>query len=250
MIRILPYKLSSQSAKLLARELGVLRINPGAATYRRKASHKLINWGCSTTHYEGVFRPGDLNHPVSVAFAADKRTSYEMFAIKGVPTVCWTTDKAEAQRWLQAAKVFGRDTATGHSGQGITVYNPGDTVGDHLFYVHGVKFKREWRIHVGKDRVLDITQKRKANGHPDANYDIRSHANGWRYCRNDIVIPPDSLIQAAKDAVRALDLDFGAVDATCTVDGYNVVFEVNTAPGVEGTTLSKYVDFFKEQLNG
>ena len=46
-------------------------------------------------------------------------------------------------------------------------------------------------------------------------------------------------------AVRSLGLDFGAVDV---VERQNkaYVLEVNTAPGLVGTTLEKYVDAIRE----
>ncbi len=74
---------------------------------------------------------------------------------------------------------------------------------------------------------------------------VRNHDNGWVFCRQD-VHPPDEVINQSIEAVRALGLDFGATDV-----GWNeyyqkaCVFEVNTAPGLEGTTLENYTTFFK-----
>ena len=47
----------------------------------------------------------------------------------------------------------------------------------------------------------------------------------------------------ALNAIEDLQLDFGAVDVV--VSGYSdnsFVLEVNTAPGIEGTTVKKYVE--------
>jgi glutathione synthase/RimK-type ligase-like ATP-grasp enzyme len=49
-------------------------------------------------------------------------------------------------------------------------------------------------------------------------------------------------------AVNTLGLDFGAVDIAECGD-HAVVFEVNTAPGIDGTTVSKYNTFLKEFFN-
>ncbi|GAG47489.1 unnamed protein product, partial [marine sediment metagenome] len=76
-------------------------------------------------------------------------------------------------------------------------------------------------------------------------YQIRNTDNGWVYCRGG-VDAPEAVITAAVRAVDCLGLDFGAVDI-----GYNehydrcAVFEVNTAPGLEGTTLDKYFEAFR-----
>ena len=51
-LRILPYKMGSQSAKTLAQaveDLGfdVLRVHKDSPTYRRKLNHVVLNWGAS-----------------------------------------------------------------------------------------------------------------------------------------------------------------------------------------------------------
>lgn len=109
-------------------------------------------------------------------------------------------------------------------------------------YTKYVKKADEYRVHVFQGRVLDIQQKRKRQevNNDDVNYQIRNADNGWVYCRENVDCPP-SVTDAAVNAVAALGLDFGAVDV-----GYNqhsalpCVYEVNTAPGLEGTTLDRY----------
>jgi len=63
---------------------------------------------------------------------------------------------------------------------------------------------------------------------------------GWVYARSDVAIP-DMLCTIAMEAVLLLGLDFGAVDIGHKVNENKFfVFEVNTAPGLEGSTLDKY----------
>ena len=40
--------------------------------------------------------------------------------------------------------------------------------------------------------------------------------------------------------MRALGLDFGAVDIVINRDNQPVILEVNAAPGIQGTTLENY----------
>jgi glutathione synthase/RimK-type ligase-like ATP-grasp enzyme len=77
---------------------------------------------------------------------------------------------------------------------------------------------------------------------------IRNHDNGWVFARVGIE-PTQAVLDSAMLAVGALGLDFGAVDIATTRNNEKpiVVFEINTAPGIEGTTLEKYLDFFKEK---
>jgi D-alanine-D-alanine ligase-like ATP-grasp enzyme len=70
---------------------------------------------------------------------------------------------------------------------------------------------------------------------------VRNHGNGFNYARVDVQ-PPEDITRAAVEAVRILGLHFGAVDI-----GWNerekraTIYEVNTAPGLEGSTLHDYV---------
>ena len=52
------------------------------------------------------------------------------------------------------------------------------------------------------------------------------------------------------DAVSALGLDFGAVDIIEDADGKLYVLEVNTAPGLEGQTLTLMAEALKELIDG
>ena len=48
-------------------------------------------------------------------------------------------------------------------------------------------------------------------------------------------------------AIKALGLDFGAVDIIYNeAEDQHYVLEVNTAPGLEGTTLQKYTEAILE----
>jgi len=109
-------------------------------------------------------------------------------------------------------------------------------------YTKYVKKQDEYRVHVFDGEVIDVQQKKKRQLVPneDVNYQIRNSANGWVYCR-DAVVVPDCVRTAAVAACAALGLDFGAADVGYNCAGQSaVVYEVNTAPGLEGTTLERY----------
>jgi len=77
-----------------------------------------------------------------------------------------------------------------------------------------------------------------------ANMMIRSNKLGWKFSKVNTV--PTEISTEAIKAVKALCLNFGAVD--CCVDDKGKVFiiEVNTGPGLEGTTFDNYVEAFNK----
>lgn len=125
-----------------------------------------------------------------------------------------------------------------------------DSICSAPLYTRYVKKADEYRLHVFDGRVIDIQQKRKRKDIPneEIDYQIRNTASGWVYCRDDVDCP-SSCSDIAIRAVAALGLDFGAVDI-----GYNrhtetpCVYEVNTAPGLEGTTLTRYQEALERRL--
>lgn len=70
---------------------------------------------------------------------------------------------------------------------------------------------------------------------------VRSWDGGWRMAYEGVRGTPQ-LRDLAHQAVRALGLDFGAVDIGILRDGRAIVLEVNRAPGIEGGTVERYRD--------
>jgi glutathione synthase/RimK-type ligase-like ATP-grasp enzyme len=110
-------------------------------------------------------------------------------------------------------------------------------------YTRYFKGRDEYRIHVAGGEVIDRQQKRRRlddEGEAHAFNAIRNVANGWVFCRDDVEVIPMA-DEAAVAAVDALGLDFGAVDLKVNQQRTRVgVLEVNTAPGLEGTSLGIY----------
>lgn len=237
-LKIAPYKMGSQSARYLARQLRVLRTRQD---YLGKQQDILLNWGRSQLQ---IGRAKVINKPSAVANAANKLNTFKILANNEVPIPDWTEYKHIAQAWIENGnKVYCRTHLTGHSGSGIVIATTVDELVDAPLYTLNAKHKYEYRIHVFKGEVIDIQQKKKRTDWEGPSITgIRNHSNGWIFARADVTVP-DKVINASVNAVAALELDFGAVDI-----GYNesqdkaIVFEVNTAPGLTGTTLEKYVE--------
>jgi glutathione synthase/RimK-type ligase-like ATP-grasp enzyme len=244
-MKIYPYKMASQSAKALAQALGVKRLKPEG----RMIADTFINWGASKIKREYAHNVGIYNHPDSVDIAANKLKTF-MALDQIVPIPDYTTDRVEAQEWLNSGiTVVERHTLTGHSGEGIRLVEFDDLLSDDAkLYVKYIKKEQEYRLHVFDFDVFFIQRKARALDVPDdnVNWQVRNHANGFIYANQDIELP-DVAKEMAIEAIQTLGLDFGAVDMI-----YNArqnkfyVLEINTAPGLFGTTLDKYVEKLKE----
>jgi hypothetical protein len=240
---------ASTSANRLAAALGGVRIKRVGSKYRQKKGDVVINYGCSDT--------GDIQPTYQKAYschvAISKMATLNAMHHYGIAAPMWTKDKKLAQSWLGEDKILGRDLDRGSQGRGITVYRKGDKLGDHLFYVKYMRKEREFRYHVAFGKVIHIAEKmRVVKENRGPNYDplIRSHGNGWVLAFNhfDANPPPEGGANLARAACDVLDLDFGAVDMGWNADRGFFVLEVNTAPGIENTTLEAYANAFKEQV--
>ena len=235
-LKLFPYKIASVSAKRLARTLGILRVSP---SYNARRKDVIINWGNSNPpHFRWMEQ--DLNKPHAIQLACDKLTTFHMLEENGFKDIPQYTISKDIAKHLIAMgdTIYCRTTTTGHSGRGIVIAkNVNDLVNAPLYTV-ATRHKHEYRVHVFKDKVIDVQQKRKRIG--AIGNGVRNHANGWIYARAEIA-PSEELLSSARRAVNLLGLDFGAVDiGHRLIDNKLFVFEINTAPGITGTTLDNY----------
>lgn len=237
-LKLFPYKLGSVSAKRLARTLGILRVSP---SYNARRKDVIVNWGNSNPpHFRWMEQ--DLNKPHSIQLACDKLTTFHMLEENGFTNIPqYTTSKEIAKHLISIGDtIYCRTTTTGHSGRGIIVAKDIDDLVNAPLYTVATKHKDEYRVHVFKGEAIDIQKKKRRLSGSSISNGIRNHASGWVYGRLDID-PPSELVDISIKAVETLGLDFGAVDIGHRLrDNKFFVFEVNTAPGIEGSTLDKY----------
>jgi len=244
--KVFPYKLGSQSAKVLAQGLNVLRVKP---TYDARRRDVIINWGNSKPSAI-LYASHDLNKHEAIALACNKLKTFNKLNGLGFEHIPdYTIHKEEAIEWLQNRdKVYCRQTLTGHSGHGILIADTVNSLVNAPLYTKATRHKYEFRVHVFKGEVIDVQQKKRRVDFTGPSTGIRNHSNGYIYARSDIDVP-QILLSSSIQAVSLLGLDFGAVDVGYRErDNRVFIFEINTAPGLVGTTLNKYVNTFKEYL--
>lgn len=279
-LRILPYKMGSESARNISRELGILQVhpdpqrskyNPNKQWFSRRAGRVLrrrestiINWGCSVIPEHLRENVRWINHPDNVARSVCKLRTLQTLTDHGVPCPEYTLDPGKVDSWLrdEQATVFARTLLNAHSGRGIIVLDPDGTYAPGNQNEHGmgipyaplytkyIKSSHEYRGHMLPNGKVHLVQKRRSNAVPDDRVDwrIRNHGNGFIFAAEMSFKPEDieDLMYQAKDA---LGLDFFSADIVYNEhQNKSYIIEVNTASGAVGRTLDIYVQAFKERL--
>lgn len=248
MLRILPYKPYSASARALSRGLGIKRLtstDPGVrlrqALWR---SGTVLNWGSTRT----VYQPHNwINNPVQVYTATDKTLFLaKAHTLEGVQVPEYTTDKDEAEG-LEWDTTVVRHLTRASGGRGIELVPSGEELPEAPLYVRYYKKKKEFRIHVAFGEVIDVTRKIRDPERVPPNWYVRNHANGFIFARESGQPTQESLDMAVK-CVTGFNLHFGAVDLIEHPSYGSMVLEINTAPGLEGLTLEKYLEVFRKEL--
>lgn len=238
---IYPYKMGSQSAKELAKGLNCKRVFRDKA-YHNKGNDLIINWGASQTPSWPFKRI--LNDPDCVATASNKLGAFIFMGKEMVNVPKFTDSMEDAKELLKKYnRVYCRKSLTGHSGHGIIIAEEEKDLVDAPLYVAGITgLRNEYRIHVFNGKVIDFQQKKKKVG-ADVNNLVRNHDSGWIYARNEVLLSTEAG-QVSVDAVSSLGLDFGAVDIIIRREEplKPYVLEVNTAPGLQNSTLTKYIE--------
>lgn len=181
----------------------------------------------------------------------DKIAQFNAFKEHNVASPAFTTDPKSVSS-LDAKTVFARTLVNSTSGKGIVEFNVEDTPipPQAPLYTAYIPKKAEYRVHVFNGQVIDVQQKKKKRGFnaEDRDTRIRNLENGYVYTRENIEEPAD-LRGLAVQAVTAVGYQYGAVDIIYN-QKQNKCFclEVNSRPGLMGTTLQKYVNALKEMV--
>jgi len=259
-IRVLPYKQLSNSAKALSVVLGGKVLKLEGSGFKPRTSDVIINWGNTKNPYHPALARQVMNQPIAkilnspddVLRVSNKKNFFDLMqehSPNDIPPF-WNHRSAVPE---DAYPVVCRTVLSGHGGEGIVIAHTPNELVSCLLYVKYISKKEEYRVHVGNKRnpdgvdtphVISLQQKKRRIEHPNPNWKVRNHANGFVYTRDDIN-PPACVVLAAIRSLTASGLDFGAVDVI-----YNskkdkaYVLEINTAPGLEGTTIQDYHKFF------
>jgi glutathione synthase/RimK-type ligase-like ATP-grasp enzyme len=225
----------------LARTRGLKILRRVPAAYVRKGG-TIINWG-STDQYPLYRVVRWINRPSAVRRASDKREFFA--AMRDNQNVVEATElRSVAETWREQGHVVVARTLTRSSGgAGIQLVTPQNTGPMPVapLYTKYFNAAREYRVHVIHEHTL-VQQKRRRNGVEPVNQHIRNAGPEWVFCVDNVTPPTAALVAECSAVVCELGLDFGAVDVRQKRDGSFKILEVNTAPGIEGTSLQFYAE--------
>lgn len=178
--------------------------------------------------------------------SVDKLFQYNWFKDNNIPALEFTTDVQQAIEWCSNDQtVFGRKLLNSSCGKGIVVFDKETAAAIHGCPVYTLykKKKREFRVHVFQNTVVSVTEKKRKKGFEgEQDTKIRNLANGYVFVQT-VENEPAGLRELALKAAAVSQSDFRGVDI-----GYNekkdelFVIEVNSAPGIMGSNINKYVE--------
>jgi hypothetical protein len=237
MIYVHPYREKSRSARRLAKGLGAEILHIGRNSHRPGQGDVVVNWGASSLP---ALNTRILNPGVQVGCASHKQLAFNAMAKAGVCIPKYTPRVGDIN-WEGAT--ISRDLLRASGGRGIRYIPEGKTPTGAMLHVEYIPKDEEYRVHVFGDEVFLVQRKARLRSVSDEDVDwrIRNHQNGFIYQRNDVT-PPKKVLDESVKALSAVGLDFGAVDVIWNSKRQKAyVLEVNTAPGLEGSTITDYI---------
>lgn len=209
---------TSRAMRTLLGEKGVVF----APNNRRDA---IVSWG-------RTIEAGDVPCLNANAGRLNKYEELLQLVKRGISTI--PVGKPGGNHFMQGCTMFLGRRFKHTKGKDIVVYNRYPVHTDSDFVTGYIPQKAEYRVWTFRGTCLGVYQKEltypwKAKKRPGI-------AWNWRrgYAFKFFKEAPEELKQLGIGAVRALDLDFGAVDVLQAKDGGYYVLEVNTAPGTRG----------------
>lgn len=261
-LKIIPYKITSSSAKFLANFLNIKRIFPNKS-YKYLKNDILINWGYSSLPpiLNNVKEFTVINSFEAVENCVNKLKCLTKLKENNVSCIDFVTDKEEAETLIENGNViYCRTLINSTKGNGIVIANTVEELVDSKLYTVYFKNTNEYRVHVFNGKIIDIQEKKRMSEEKLISFGInkenrtrkiRNHDSGWCFCRENIAFP-DIVGETSIKAIEALGLTFGACDISFNSKRNNcAVLEINTAPGLEEglETHKNYCKAFSEFFN-
>lgn len=236
-------KKTQKTGKIIAQ---VLKIDFGLTT-PSSCPKTLIRWGSSVNI---PYTPRkEINSQAAVLLAADKLSSLQTLIQEkiSVPELFLLNKNVTIDKFPILAR-----TRTHQQGTDIILCLQKTDIerATRLGRSYGLRYiptAREYRIHIFNGKSIKVSQKIWTDTTKIYKPWVRNHLNGHTFRIPEIPLDKDSRT-LAKAAVKALKLDFGAVDLIIDDQGKSFVLEVNTGPGLVRSGIKKYCTHLAKKL--
>jgi len=183
--------------------------------------------------------------------AYDKYNSLGMMTEQRVPVPkhCPASSIDEAlKRGLLEYPVIGRKNSH-RSGSGFYLCMNNRDLKNNInktnYFLQYIPVAREYRINICFGKVARCHTKTPTDGCDSI---VRTHSKGWLFEHIPYANVGRNIIKQAQRAMKAVGLNYGAVDIIKAEDGGVYVLEVNSAPALGDAGLENYVDRFQDKL--
>lgn len=222
-------------------------------TNKRARCDLFIRWG-TTEQFDSVRYKKELNSLEAVLRTSNKLEMLQTLTAANVSTLDFSTDPAQLTSLAdREGNVYIRNKL------GVVRYGNDYNVSSDLYFSRPIRFKRrEYRIHVFNGKILGAYEKvplvsataTDQNPHSSENRPKLFKSDTCKFVRCDLELEGSRLTQAAKElsisSVAALGLVFGGVDLVRDKNGVFSIIEVNSAPGLNGLNVERWVEAIKE----
>ncbi len=177
-----------------------------------------------------------------------KTDQYKFFTDNKIPCPEYTTDIEVARAWIRGGStVVCRSRIRGQAGNGISLADNLDALVESRVYTKYIPKKREFRVNIFKDRIINIRE--KVSGARTENTKIRTPANGYSTVKL-LKDAPSGIEDLAKAAAKVSQSDFKGVDICYNqLRNFLFVLEVNSGPAIEGASIIDYANAIREELS-
>lgn len=176
-----------------------------------------------------------------------KTEQYQFFKDNNIPHPEWTTDIDVARNWIRGGStVVCRNRVRGQAGGGISLADSLDALVESKVYTKYIPKKREFRVNIFKDTIVNIREKVGKRGLE--NTKIRTPSNGFSTVKL-LSEAPKGLQDLALQAAKVSSSDFKGVDICYNqLKNYLFVLEVNSGPAIEGASVTEYAAAIRKEL--
>lgn len=226
------------------------------STDKKAKCDLFIRWG-TTEQFNNVKYKKELNTLEAVLRTANKLEMLQALTAAGVSTLSFSSDATNLPSLADRdGQVYIRNRA------GVVRYGNDFNPSRDLYFSQPVRFKRrEYRVHVFNGKILGVYEKvplvsptsEDQNPHSAVNRPKLYKSDTCRFIRCDLENDGARVNSVAQElcirAVQSLGLVFGGVDLIRDKHGNFFVCEVNSAPGLNGLNVDRWVEAIKEYYN-